>query len=98
MAIAVQIDVPGGTLQQYDEAIEIAGFLPGGPLPEGGLFHWVTKTDDGIRIVNVWSSRETFEDFSKTQADILEQIGVDPSTLNVEFFEVHNYFGIGLWG
>ena len=39
MAIAVQIDVPGGTLQQYDEAIEIAGFLPGGPLPEGGLFH-----------------------------------------------------------
>ena len=44
MAIVVQIDVPGITLERYDEAIEVAGFLPGGPLPAGGLFHWVAKT------------------------------------------------------
>lgn len=98
MAIAVQIDVMGATLRDYDRAMEIAGFLPGGPLPEGGLFHWVTDTNDGIRIVNVWTSRDAFDDFSKTQADLLEEIGIDPTALNIEFFEVHNYLGTGLRG
>ena len=59
MAVAVQIDVPGVTVKQYDLATEFAGFVQGGPLPSGGLFHWVAKTDSGIRIVNVWASRGT---------------------------------------
>ena len=33
VAIAIQIDIPGETLERYDEAVEFAGFLPGGPLP-----------------------------------------------------------------
>ena len=95
MAIAVQIDVPGVTLEKYDEAIEFAGFLPGGPLPAGGLFHWVAKTDAGIRIVNVWASHEEFDQFAETQTAILEEIGVDPASLKVEFFEVHNHLSGG---
>ncbi|HEY5026523.1 MAG TPA: hypothetical protein VII76_16215 [Acidimicrobiales bacterium] len=95
MAIAVQIDVPGITLEQYDEAIEFAGFLPGGPLPAGGLFHWVAKTDAGIRIVNVWASHEEFDQFAETQTAILEEIGVDSASLKVEFFEVHNHLSGG---
>jgi len=91
MAVAIQIDIPGATLEQYDEAIEIAGFLPGGDLPPGALFHWVTKTDDGIRIVNVWASRAAFDQFAETQVDIIEEIGIDPSSLKVQFFDVHNY-------
>ena len=99
MAIAVQIDVPGVTVGQYDLAIEFAGFLRGGPLPPGGLFHWVAKTDTGIRIVNVWASRELFDQFSETQTAIIEEIGVDPASLKVQFFEVHNYLsGTGLRG
>jgi len=91
MSIAVQIDVPGVTLERYDEAVEIAGFLPGGPLPRGGLFHWVAKTDAGIRIVNVWASREEFDLFASTQTAILAEVDVDPNSLIVEFFDVHNY-------
>jgi hypothetical protein len=99
MAVAIQIDIPGVTLEQYDEAIEIAGFLPGGPLPPGALFHWVTKTENGIRIVNVWASREAFDQFSETQVDIIREMGVDPSSLTVQFFDVHNYLaGTGLIG
>jgi hypothetical protein len=91
MAIAVQIDIPGVTLEQYDEAVEIAGYLPGGPLPAGGLFHWIAKSDTGIRIVNVWASREAFERFAETQTEIIREVGVDPASLTVEFLEVHNY-------
>ena len=97
MAIAVQIDVPGVTLEKYDEAIEFAGFLPGGPLPAGGLFHWVAKTDEGIRIVNVWASRELFAKFAETQAAIIKEIGVNPASLKVQFFDVHNYLSGTGW-
>jgi hypothetical protein len=98
MAIAVQIDIDGGTLHQYDEAIEMAGYILGRPLPEGGLFHWVAKTGDGIRVVNVWASRGLFDAYAETLAPVLSEVGVDPSTLRVEFFEVHNYFATGLRG
>lgn len=91
MAIAIQIDIPGETLERYDEAVEIAGFLPGGPLPSGALFHWVAKTNDGIRIVNVWESRERYGQFAARQAEIIVEIGVDVSSIKVEFFEVYNY-------
>jgi|HubBroStandDraft_4_1064222.scaffolds.fasta_scaffold657336_2 hypothetical protein len=97
MAIAVQIDVPGITLEQYDEAIEFAGFLPGGPLPAGGLFHWIAKTDTGIRMVNVWASRELFDEFAETQAAIIKEIGVNPGSLEVQFLDLHNYLSGTGW-
>ena len=97
MAVAVQIDVPGVTVEQYDLATEIAGFLQGGPLPSGGLFHWVAKTDTGIRMVNVWASRELFDRFAETQAAIIKEIGVNPASLEVQFFDVHNYLSGTGW-
>jgi hypothetical protein len=48
MPVGVRIDLPGATLEWYDEVIATAGFLPGGPLVTSALSHWVTKTDDGI--------------------------------------------------
>jgi len=99
VAIAIQIDIPAVTLERYDEAVEIAGFLPGGPLPPGALFHWVAKANDGIRIVNVWESRVSYDQFAAGQAEIIKQIGVDLAAIEVTFFEVHNYLsGIGSRG
>lgn len=95
MAIAIQIDIPGVTLERYDEAVEIAGFLPGGPLPPGALFHWVTKANDGIRIVNVWDSRDRYDLFAARQAEIIQEIGVELTSMEVKFFEVHNYLSGG---
>jgi hypothetical protein len=59
------------------------------------LFHWVTATETGIRITDVWEDRETFERFA------LEQIGpysaeagvTDPPTIT--FFDVHNHLAAG---
>lgn len=91
MAVAVLIDCRGVTLEQYDLAMESGGFLPGGPLPPEGLFHWVTKTDDGILIVNVWESRKGFDQFvTERVAPLAQELGVAEPPI-VKVFEVHNF-------
>ena len=95
MPIAVQIDYPGGTLAQYDQVVQKLGFRPGGPGDPGGLFHWVTKTADGIRIVDVWESREQFEKFSAEKAQPLAAEAGFKQQPKITFFEVHNYLTHG---
>ena len=57
MAVAVVMEFEG-TLDQYDQVVESMGLTPGGPTPPGALFHWVTKTDNGFRVTDVWESAE----------------------------------------
>jgi hypothetical protein len=91
VAIAVQTDFRGGTLEQYDRVSGVLGYPPNGPGAPGGLFHWVTKTDDGIRITDVWQDKETFERFLEAKlAPAMEQAGVD-LVPEIRFFDVHNY-------
>ena len=95
MAIAVQQDFPQATLAQYDEVVKRMGFHPGGSGAPGGLFHWVTKTADGIRVVDVWESREQFEKFATEKIQPLAAqagIGAPPK---ITIFEVHNYLTRG---
>jgi hypothetical protein len=65
MAVGVVLEFAGATLDQYDEVVSRMGFTPGGTGEPGGLFHWVTRTDDGIRITDVWQTREHFETFAR---------------------------------
>ena len=53
--IGVILDFPGATLEQHDAAITGMGYAPGGEGQRDCLFHWVAKTDDGIRVVDVWT-------------------------------------------
>ena len=95
MAIAVQLDFSGGTTEQYDEVIQKMGFSPGGSGAAGGLFHWVTRTSGGIRVTDVWESKEQFEKFSQEKiAPITQEVGV-PAPPTIQFFEVHNYLTAG---
>ncbi|MGA2521100.1 MAG: hypothetical protein ABSG81_09815 [Acidimicrobiales bacterium] len=97
MAIGVQLDFAGATLDQYDQILESIGLLPLGPAPEAELFHWVTKTDKGIRVVDVWESRDAFERFAEDKlAPVFLEI--DMPGPEIQFFEVHNYFSGGRWG
>jgi hypothetical protein len=89
--VGVRIDFPGATLEWYDKAIATAGFLPGGPLVNQAFSHWVTETDNGICIVEVWESREAFENNADEKGErIVEEVGV-PGTPAIEFFEIYNY-------
>jgi hypothetical protein len=92
MAVAVVLDFEGATLDQYDQVVEKMGLSPGGPSPPGALFHWVTATDDGIRVTDVWESRERFQRFADEEIGPTTQAVGIPAPPTVTFFEVHNHF------
>jgi hypothetical protein len=95
MAVAVQLEFPGATLEQYDQVIKKMGFTPGGPGAPGGIFHWVTKTNDGIRVTDVWETKEQFERFSREQIGPYSAEAGIPAPPRITFFEVHNYLTKG---
>ncbi|MGH9207848.1 MAG: hypothetical protein ACRD1G_15045 [Acidimicrobiales bacterium] len=97
MTIGVQIDFPGATLDQYDQAIERMGYLPSGPSAQHELFHWVTKTENGIRVVDVWESREAYEEFAEERVrPVASEVGISEPP-EVGFFDVYNYLTGGRW-
>ena len=57
----------GATLDQYDQILQKMGLEQGGPTPPGAISHFVTKTDDGVRVVDVWESQEVFQRFAEEQ-------------------------------
>jgi hypothetical protein len=92
MAVARVFEGKGWTAQQYDELIAklVAelGLAPGKSAP-GVLFHWSATTDDGMRAVDVYESREA--------ADLLVQDSIGPIAAglglplpDITEYEVHN--------
>jgi hypothetical protein len=91
MAVAIIMDFPGGTLDQYDQVIEKMGLEPGGDTPDGALFHWVTQTPDGLRVVDVWETQEAFDRFAEEQiGPYSQEVGLQPPQSTVH--DVHNHF------
>jgi hypothetical protein len=84
-----------GSLEQYDEVIDLMGFTPKGAGAPGGLFHWVTEISGGLRVTDVWKDRQTFDDFSEHQIrPYTAKVGVAAPT-SVKIYEVHNYLTAG---
>ena len=54
----------GATIEQYDEILGKMGLTPGGSTPAGAISHWVAKTDDGMRVVDVWETREAYDQYA----------------------------------
>ena len=95
MAIAVIVEFPGATAEQYDQVIAKLGLRPGGPAMPGQLSHWVSVTDGGTRITDVWESRDSFEMFAeKKMVPAVTEVGV-PGPPKIEFCDVYNYFTEG---
>ena len=66
----------------------------GTPHVGGALFHWATVTSDGVRVVDVWDSREQFERFSEEKiVPAVQQAGMPAP--EIQFFDVHNYLVAG---
>ncbi len=94
MAVAVEMEIVGGTLDQYDQVIKKMGFRPGGSGGPNGMFHWVTKTDNGLRIVDVWETKEQFERFAREKIGPLSAEAGLPQP-KITFHEIHNYLTKG---
>ena len=67
MAVAIEMNFAGATLEQYDRVMELMELTPGGETPPGALFHWTAETSNGLRVVDVWEDMETFDRFSQEQ-------------------------------
>ena len=73
---------------QYDEVIRrLEG--DGGEFPPDGLeYHIAFLVDGGIRVSEIWDSREKWEAFGDRLMPILADAGIEPG--EPEVFEVHN--------
>lgn len=92
MAIARVFEGKGWTQQQYDELIAklVAdlGLEPGRSAP-GVLFHWAASTDDGMRAVDVYESREAADQLVQDHiGPIADALGLPLP--DITEFEVHN--------
>ena len=95
VGVGVQVDLKGVTLDQYDEMVKRMGFEPQGAGAPGCVFHWVTKTPDGIRVTDVWERQEDFETFSKEKlGPITQEVGVQAQP-EIQYSDVHNYLTAG---
>jgi hypothetical protein len=91
MAVAVVLEFDDATLDQYDQVMEGMGLSSGDEMPNGGLFHWVMETGNGIRVTDVWETREQFEQFAQEQIGPQTQAAGITSEPQIQFHEVHNY-------
>jgi len=57
----------------------------------GALFHWLAKTPGGIRVVDVWGSREQYEAFADSQIGPHTAAAGAPAPPTVAVAPVHNY-------
>ena len=64
MAVAVEMNCRGATIERYDEILGKMGLTPGGSTPPGAISHWVAKTDEGMRVVDVWETREAYDQYA----------------------------------
>lgn len=67
MPVAFEMNFKGATLEQYDQVMEPMGLSSAEAVLPGALFQWAAKTDDGLRVVDVWETAEAFNDFSEKQ-------------------------------
>ena len=90
MPVAVEMEFSDASLEQYDEVIRRMGYEPCGQGHRDGLFHWAAQVDGGLRIVDVWDTREAFQSFGEEMlGPITAELGVPEPRLT--FYEVHNY-------
>jgi hypothetical protein len=95
MPVAVVMDFKDVDLDQYDRVSARLGHEPGGTGPSGSLFHWATKTPDGLRVVDVWTDQASFESYA--EANIMPAVAAEGVTAEpkIAFIPVHNYMTAG---
>jgi hypothetical protein len=97
VAIAVEVTFhgPGLSIDSYFEAIERLGAVPEGRHPDPNcLFHWVTETENGYRVTDVWTDKGSFEAFIQQKVGpVMAELGIaEPHT---KYVDVANYLTAG---
>lgn len=92
VAVAVEMEFEGATLEQYEQVLEKMGLERKGATPPGALFHWCAVTPKGLRIIDVWETQAKFDDFAEKQiGPYTAEVGI-PGPPKTTVYEVENYF------
>lgn len=83
-------DVPGATLEQYDQVNEQLG----SEKPEGVHVHIAGGTESGLQVIEVWDSPEHIERYMERGLGQAMQEAEIPEPTITEF-EVHNLDWLG---
>jgi hypothetical protein len=85
MAVLMTLEVPGGTVEQYDRANEILGIAAESDAPPGLVSHVCGRTDDGVIMVDVWESLDALDRFAHDRlGDALRDAGMPEVRPDVE--------------
>lgn len=77
MAVALVLDFPGATKDQYDEVV--GRMQLGGRMAEGGLIHVAGSYEGGWRVIDVWEDADHFERFRDEQIiPRISEVGMSP--------------------
>ncbi len=88
--IAVVMDFVGATLPQFDRLLQRLRLSPDGPGRVGSLFQWSRSTPDGVRVTEVWQSRDHFEAFLREEIEPhLTEAGLREPEITT--YDVHSY-------
>ncbi len=83
-------DVPGATLQQYEEVAAKVTM----DKPDGAHVHIAGKTERGIQVIEVWESREHIDRYMAAGLGDAMQAAKIPQPTITEF-EVHHLDWVG---
>jgi hypothetical protein len=92
--VAVVMDFVGATLPQFDQLLESMRLSSTGPGLSGSLFQWSRCMLDGVRVTEVWQSRNHFEVFLRGEIEPrLSEAGLREPEITT--YEVHSYLTQG---
>ena len=87
MAVAMLLEWPGVTIEQYDAVIRDLDL--GGKSYRGGVFHVAGPAEGGVRVVDVWESQEAFDrSLQEKLGAVLQRNGIQAP--QVTAWPVHN--------
>lgn len=75
-AILVRFDAKGMTTAQYDQILVELKKVVSFP-PPGQISHVAYKTDEGLKVIDVWESAETFGALGQKLMPILQNLGIN---------------------
>lgn len=87
MGIAMLLEWPGETKEQYEQLMEVLA-LDEHP-PEGGIFHVCGPIPGGWRVLEMWESEEAFWRFFKERLKpAVQEVGI-PDMPDPQLYPVH---------
>jgi heme-degrading monooxygenase HmoA len=89
MSVLMLLEVPGGTLEQYDRVNEIMGIHGDEDAPEGLVHHSAGSDGDSLVVADLWESEEALGRFFDTKLGAaLAEAGI-PSENKPRILPVH---------